>query len=425
MTSTNLLTSPEVRSLLNQCVHCGLCLPACPTYAIYHTEMDGPRGRIQLIQAAADGRIDTSGAFQEHIELCLGCRACETACPSGVHYGLLFETARAAIAEQQPQSGGERLLRRLTLHQLLPYRRRLRLMARLLRLYQGLGLSTLVRKGKFLPQGLQAMEALLPPLSGTNVDDRQPAPAMGEKRGDVALLLGCVQDALLGHVNAATVRVLQRNGYEVHFPAGQSCCGAAPLHVGEGELARTLARRNIDAFGQLNYMAIINNAGGCGATLKEYAHLLADDPTYAEKARAFVAKVQDISEFLAAYLHTPPTGAVNKRVTYVDSCHLRHGQRVVREPRQLLNAIPGLMLVELQRPDLCCGSAGVYNITQAETANQVLDTKLADIQQTEAEIIVTSNTGCHMQMLYGARKAGLNAEVVHLVELLDRSYQGG
>lgn len=424
MTTTS-LQSPEFSALLDQCVHCGLCLPACPTYALFHTEMDSPRGRIQLMRAAADGRIDTSGAFQEHIDLCLGCRACETACPSGVQYGKLFETTRAAIAESQPQSRSERFIRWVTLRQLLPHHGRLRALAQLLRLYQALGISAFVRKFNLLPKSMAAMEALLPPLTGPAVDYTQPAPAIGEKRGEVALLYGCVQDAFLSSVNAATVRVLQRNGYTVHFPHTQTCCGAAPLHIGEGQLARELARQNIDAFGAQAYVAILNNAGGCGATLREYAHLLADDPAYAAKARAFVAKLQDINEFLATHLHHPPQGAVAKRVTYVDSCHLRHGQKVIQEPRQLLKAIPGLTLVELQRPDMCCGSAGVYNIMQADTANQVLDAKLTDIQSTGAEIIVTANTGCHMQMIYGVRKAGIQAEVVHLVELLDRSYQAG
>lgn len=385
--------------------------------------MDSPRGRIQLMRAAADGRIDTSGAFQEHIELCLGCRACETACPSGVQYGLLFETARAAIEEAQPQSQSEQAIRWLALRQMLPHRKRLVAMAQLLRLYQAVGLSTLVRKLNFLPKSLQNMEALLPPITNSTIDYTKPAPAYGEKRGNVAFLIGCIQDAFLGEVNAATVRVLQRNGYEVHFPRTQTCCGAAALHIGEGDLTRDLARQNVDAYSDRDYVAIINNAGGCGATLKEYAHLLAEDPAYADRARAFVAKLQDVSEFLVNHLHNPPTGTVAKRVTYVDSCHLRHGQKVIKQPRQLIKAIPGITLVELQRPDMCCGSAGVYNIMQPETANQVLDAKMADIADTKAEIVVTSNTGCHMQIIYGVRKADVKAEVVHLVQLLDRAYQ--
>jgi glycolate oxidase iron-sulfur subunit len=422
MTPPPVLTKPEVRDLLNQCIHCGLCLPACPTYAVFHTEMDGPRGRIALIGAATDGRIGVDGVFREHLELCLGCRACETACPSGVHYGALFEVAREAIEQERTPGRGERFVRWLALRQLLPHRQRLRWLARGLWLYQRTGVQSLVRRWRVLPKSIRTMEALLPPLDAGYPDYGKPAPAVGQKRGEVAFLYGCVQDAFLARINAATVRVLQRNGYEVHFPQRQTCCGAAQLHTGEAELARELARRNIDACASRDYAAIISNAGGCGATLKQYAHLLHDDPGYADKAQQFVAKFQDISEFLAAHLHNPPTGELRLRATLVDSCHLRHGQRIVRQPRQLLQAIPGLMLVELQQPEMCCGSAGIYNIVQADTANQVLDAKMNDVAATNAEMVVTANTGCHMQMIYGVRKAGLRAEVVHLVELLDRSY---
>jgi glycolate oxidase iron-sulfur subunit len=335
---------------------------------------------------------------------------------------LLLEGARAALTAEQPQSRGERFVRWLALRQLLPRQGRLRLLARLLWLVQGLRIDRLAKRLGVIPQGLRGMADLLPPLKLNAVATDRPAPAIGAKRGDVAVLYGCVQDAFLSDVNAATVRVLQRNGYEVHFPQGQSCCGAAGLHMGEADTTKALARRNIDACGDRDYVAIISNAGGCGATLKEYGHLLADDPVYAAKAQAFVAKLRDIHEFLADHLHVPPTRPVAKRVTYVESCHLRHGQRVVKQPRQLLAAIPGLTFVELQQPDRCCGSAGVYNITQPTIANEVLDAKLADVQQTGAEIVVVSNTGCHMQLIYGVRKAGIGAEVIHLVELLDRAY---
>lgn len=419
------LTDPHLRDLMSQCIHCGLCLQACPTYNVFHTEMDSPRGRIALINAAADGRIGVDGPFQAHLDLCLGCRACETACPSGVQYGTLLEAARVAINENSPPSRLERIARRISLAELLPKRRRLRLLARLMRVYQASGLQWLVRRAKLLPDGLAGMEALLPPLVTDYPDYSRPAPAVGKKRGEVAFLVGCVQDAFLSNVNAASVRVLQRNGYEVHFPPTQTCCGAAPLHIGEQALAQELAQRNIDACLDRDYVAIISNAGGCGATLKEYAHLLADDPLFAERAKQFTAKVRDISEFLAEHLHNPPTGRIEQRVTYVDSCHLRHAQKVVAQPRKLLQAIPGLELVELRQPDMCCGSAGVYNIMQPETANQVLDNKLADVADTQAATVVTTNTGCHMQMIYGVNKAGIAAEVVHLVELLDRSYFKG
>jgi glycolate oxidase iron-sulfur subunit len=416
------LNNNHIRDLMGQCIHCGLCLSACPTYSVFHTEMDSPRGRIALINAAADGRIDLDGPFEEHIELCLGCRACETACPSGVQYGLLYEAARTAIEESRTPSRFERAARWLGLRQLMPHQGRLRLLARTMKLYQVTGVQRTVRSLNILPKGMKNMEALLPPLPDSYPDYSQPAPAIGEKRGEVAFLYGCVQDAFLSGVNAASVRVLQRNGYEVHFPQAQTCCGAAQLHSGEHDLAQELARRNIDACRGRDYVAIISNAGGCGATLKQYEHLLADDPLYGPRAKAFGEKLQDISEFLADHLHNPPTGRVEARVTYVDSCHLRHGQKIVKQPRQLIQAIPGVELIELNQPDMCCGSAGIYNIGHPATSNQILDAKMVDVAQTHATTVVTANTGCHMQMIYGVRKANVPAEVIHLVELLDRSY---
>ncbi len=416
------LTDPNYQRLLQQCVHCGLCLPACPTYAVFGTEMDAPRGRIALMRVASQGRIGLDGAFEEHISLCLSCRACETACPSGVQYGTLVETARIAIEKARTPGRFERLVRWLSLRKMLPNIRSLRLLARVMRVYQVVGLQQLVHRLHFLPKRLQTMEALLPPLTTDYMDYRRVAPAIGPKHGTVAFFHGCVQEAFLSEINKATVRVLQRNGYEVHFPQAQTCCGAAPLHLGEEDIARDLARRNVDVFASDEYDAIINNAGGCGATLKEYAHLLRDDAAYAEKVDRFVAKVKDVSEFLADHLHNPPQGKVNVRATYADSCHLRHAQKVVRQPRSLLQAIPGLELVELKRPDQCCGSAGVYNIVQIDAAQAVLDNKMADIAATSADTIVTTNTGCYMQLLYGVRRAGLKARVVHLVELLDQSY---
>jgi glycolate oxidase iron-sulfur subunit len=310
------------------------------------------------------------------------------------------------------------------LRQTMPHVGRLKAMARLMWLYQVSGLQKLVRRLNILPGPLKAAEAILPPITPRYRDYNRPAPALGEQRGKVAFFIGCIQEAFLASVNEATIRVLQRNGFAVHFPAGQTCCGAAQLHIGEEALARDLARKNIDAFLAGDYDAIIINAGGCGATLKdEYVGLFHDDPIYAEKARAFGAKVRDISEFLLERLRERPTGEIRLRATYSDSCHLRHAQKVVKQPRALLRLIPGLELVELRLPDRCCGSAGVYNIVHWETAGQVLDAKMADIAATGAEVIVTTNTGCHMQLIAGARKASLNAKVMHLVELLELSYE--
>lgn len=418
-TAPRALTSTEVASRLSQCIHCGLCLPACPTYAIERTEMDSPRGRIALMRAASAGRVEIGGAFEKHIDRCLGCRACEPACPSGVEYGALLTSAREAIRTDRDHSRGERFVRWLGLRQLLPHRARLRGLATLTRGLDKVGLLGFAGRSSWLPDPLRQTARLFPSAGGS-APKQQVLPAEGEKRGRVAFFRGCVQDAFLGRVNTATVRVLQRNGFEVHLPGGQTCCGAAAHHLGESELAKSLARRNLDAFAPTRFDAIINNAGGCGAMLGELAELFDSDT--ADAARAFEAASQDISQFLANNLHRPPRGALDITVTYADSCHLRHAQGVVDAPRELLRVIPGVELRELARPDTCCGSAGVYNLTQPEIAEKLLADKLADIRQTQADVVVVTNTGCHLQLLHGVRQLGLDIEVVHLVELLERSY---
>lgn len=416
------MNTPQFRHALDQCIHCGMCLQNCPTYVVLGKEADSPRGRIQLMRAVSDGRIPLDGAFREHLDLCLSCLSCQTACPSGVQYGTLIDTVRLTLAETYTPGRVERFVRWFGLQQFMPYLGRLRFAAKLFRLYQLVGLQKLVRAIDLLPKNLKAMEAILPPLPANHFDYSKPAPAVGEKRGTVAFFYGCLQDAFLGDVNKATIRVLQRNGFEVHFPQSQTCCGAAHEHTGDANGARVLARKNIDAFAAGKYDAIINNAGGCGAMLKEYAHLLADDPAYAEQAQRFVDQIQDISEFLATHLTRAPRGCINARVTYSDSCHLRNKQRVVKQPRELLRQIPGVEVIEMQSPDRCCGSAGVYNLMQVDAANEILDLRMQDIAATNADIIVTTNTGCHLQLIYGARKAKLNARVMHLIELLDEAY---
>ncbi len=417
----NRLTDPRFVSGTQKCVHCGLCLPACPTYQVFHTEMDAPRGRIALMIAAAEGRIPLEGALERHLSLCLGCRACETACPSGVPYGFLLETARLAIEEARQPSLLERLVRHLALHELLPHLGRLRLLARLTRAAQRTGALKLADALPERWHRFKVMAELLPPPAAAPFTRFAVYPAHGKPRGRVAFFTGCVQEALLPHVNAATVRLLQRNGYEVHVVPEQTCCGAVAYHLGDEATARQLARRNVAAFAG-EYDAVVNNAGGCGAMLKEYALLLADDPTWADAARRFAERVRDITEFLADHLHVSPTGSVSGRVTYVDSCHLRHAQRVADQPRQLLRRIPGLELVELNHPDHCCGSAGVYNIVHSDTAEAILDAKMADVAQTRANFVATTNTGCYFQLWHGVQRWKLNARVVHVVELLDMAY---
>jgi len=426
------LTTPEFKQMIQQCIHCGLCLEACPTYSIFGTEMDAPRGRIAMMHAASAGRIGLTDSFQDHINLCLACRACETACPSGVQYGSLVEVTRTTIENQRSPGFFERLLRWLSLRQMLPRVGRLRLVARLIRFYQVSGFQRLLHNLNLLPSRLKLMDNLLPAISTNYPNYRNPAPPLGTIRGRVAFFHGCVQDAFLARVNNASIRVLQRNGFEVHFPKHQTCCGAAHMHLGEQALAEDLARRNIDAFfddkdqkngdNESGFTAIINNAGGCGTTLKEYAHLLHDDPDYSDKARYFVAEVQDINEFLDKHLIVKPQGELQLRATYADSCHLRHAQKIIQQPRNLLESIPGLQLVELDKPDRCCGSAGVYNILQPETASAILDEKMNDIAATGADTIVTTNAGCYFQLLHGVKQSRSSARVVHLVELLEESY---
>lgn len=418
-------TSNDFSSLVNQCVHCGLCLQTCPTYRLFGLEMDSPRGRISLIRAAASGRLDVAdiqGGFALHIDLCLACRACETACPSGVQYGRLIEPAKALINFYHKPGPGEILLRWVGLKHLLPHPRRLKLLAAVLRIYQVSGLQWFVRKLNFLPPNLKIMEGLIPPAIG-RVRGR-PSIDRSNHRARVFLFTGCIQEGFLGGINQATRNVLERNGFEVIIPEGQTCCGAAYTHLGEINQARELARRNIDAFlSQPSFEAIISNAGGCGLALKEYPHLLANDPNYYQKAIEFSKKVVDISEFLMENLSQKPTKCITTKAVYVDSCHLRHGQKVIDQPRRLISFVPGLELVELEQPDQCCGSAGVYNIAHPETANAILQSKMEDIFACEPELIITANTGCHLQMIMGVHQFKRKARVVHIMELLDMAYE--
>jgi glycolate oxidase iron-sulfur subunit len=401
-------------------MHCGICLPQCPTYRVLGQEMDSPRGRVYLMRAATEGRIGLTENFLLHMDRCLGCRACETACPAGVPFGRLIEETRGQIERRAPRPLGRRLLGRLLLG-VFPDRRRLARVLVLGGLYQRSGLQRLVRGSGLLRRfpRLSAMEHLLPALPARPAD-RPPAetfPVDGSPRGTVALLEGCVQALLFPEVNRATVTLLARAGYRVVVPGGQGCCGALHLHWGDRAGGRALARRNVAAFADADW--IVTNAAGCGTALRDYGHLLGEDP----RALALAARVRDVTELLAEHL-PGPRRPLDLTVTYHEPCHLAHGQRVREAPRTLLRGIPGLRLVELSESDLCCGSAGIYNLMEPEIAGQLLTRKLDRIAATGAEVVATGNPGCLLQLRRGLVDRGLAVRAHHPVELLAWSVEG-
>ena len=414
---------------LNRCVRCGYCLCECPTYLELGLETESPRGRIHLIRSLTEGRLPASATLLSHLDLCVQCRACEPACPSGVPFGRIMERGRALVMQQTESTPRSWRLRARLASLLLPHPGRLRFVARLLRIYQLSGMQKLVRSTHLLkrfPWHLHDMEQLLPPLPAGTL---RVAPVVEpthhtDQPRRVALLLGCVTPVLYPNLHEATVRVLARNGCQVLVPPEQTCCGALHIHAGDLEAARRLARRNIDVFLSLGVEAVLSNAGGCGAILKEYGQLLKDDPKYADKAAAFSLLVKDINEFLVALPFDPQMGRVNGRVTYQDSCHLAHAQGVKQQPRAILQAIPGLQFVEMAHADRCCGSGGVYNMTQPEMSGRLLKEKMEDVAATKATIVAAANTGCMMQLEAGLRQFGPNlGQVAHVVELLDEAYR--
>ena len=415
-----LLDKPQTADL-DRCVHCGLCLNACPTYRELRVEMDSPRGRIyQMAQVAAGAPITQT--YRDHIDLCLACRGCETACPSGVQYGHLVEAARAEIESKTSRPWLERFTRWLVFRKLLPSRANLEIAGALLHLYQSGPLS---RLSAFLPKRIRELDALAPPIETPFFYGYygKTLPAEGARRYRVALLGGCIANLSFARLNEATVRVLQKNGCEVSIPAAQSCCGALQMHAGVRDQARALARRNIDALLDGGFDAIISNAAGCGSTLKEYAELLAHDPEYAEKAHRFASLVKDVNEFLASIDLVKPARALPITVTYQDSCHLAHGQKVRSAPRKLLEAIPGLEFREMALSDLCCGSAGIYNVVHTGMSMSILAKKMQHVNATQAAVIATANPGCMLQLRAGVQKHGTGQRVAHVVELLDEAYR--
>lgn len=412
---------------VNQCVHCGLCLAYCPTFSELGTEMDSPRGRIFMIKALAEGRMTLTDPTVEHLSLCLDCRACETVCPAGVPYGRLIEAAKAEIERRRPGGTLRRAFRWLNFGMLLGKPAALRAAAVGLRIYQASGLQSLVRRRglvKLLPGTLPAWEALLPTLP--RAADRAPLPALiaaeGERRGRVAMLTGCVQSVVFGAHNRATARILARNGWEVVVPRTQGCCGALNAHGGDHARALEMAMKTIAVFETARADAVVVNTSGCGAHMKAYGALLAADPAWAERARRFSATVRDISELLATAPLRGPLRPVRMTVTYHDPCHVVHGQKIRKEPRALLAQVPGLTLVDLPESDWCCGSAGIYNLTQPEMAARLLARKVGHVESTGAQAVVTANPGCILQIQQGLRERGRDVAVLHLVEILDNAY---
>lgn len=409
---------------LEKCTHCGLCLNQCPTYRVLGVEMDSPRGRIYQMNAVAQGRIKITPEFALHINQCLDCRACVTACPAGVPFGSLVEKARGQIERALPRPRWQRWARQWIFAHLFPYPERLRLMAVALRLYQRSGASRIFRwlgRQGLVPQALVHAESQAPmmPRRFFTLEEAPHTPAHGPQRARVALFIGCIMPLAYADTVRATIRVLARNGCAVDVPRDQRCCGALHIHAGERELARRLARRNMAAFADAE--VVIVNAAGCGAALKEYPELF-EDPVKRAQAQAFAAKVKDVTEFLAALPLVPPAGRIAARVTYQDACHLAHAQGIRSQPRQLLHKIQGLELIEMRDPDRCCGSAGIYNLIHPELSQRVLAEKLEAIRAVKPDFVVSANPGCMLQIEAGLRDAGDGIRVIHIVDLLDRAY---
>jgi glycolate oxidase iron-sulfur subunit len=415
---------PPEQALIDDCVHCGFCLPSCPTYVLWGEEMDSPRGRIYLMEIGLQGET-MNDEMVRHFDLCLGCMACVTACPSGVQYGKLIESTRQQVERRHPRSRRDRAYRRL-IFGLFPYPRRLRLLRGPLRLYQQSRLGGLLRRAGLLdrlPRRMSAMEGLLPTLR------RVPAvpeltPAAGPHRRRVGMLTGCVQRVFFPDVNAATARVLAADGCEVVAPAGQGCCGALSLHAGREAEAQAFARAAIETFEAAGVDQVVVNAAGCGSAMKEYPHLLRDDPAFAERAAAFSAKVRDLSELLVELGPVAERHPLPITVAWHDACHLGHAQGIRAQPRAALRAIPDLELREIAEAEICCGSAGIYNLVEPEPAAELGDRKAAAVLDTGADLLVTSNPGCLMQLRTALERRGRRLAMAHVAEVLDAAVRG-
>ncbi|MGD0395138.1 MAG: glycolate oxidase subunit GlcF [Acidimicrobiales bacterium] len=421
---------PPANDLVNECVHCGFCLSNCPTYALWGEEMDSPRGRIYLMKLGLEGQVRLDATFVNHMDNCLGCMACMTACPSGVKYDKLIEATRAQIERNFPRPAPDGILRRM-IFDIFPRPDRMRLLLGPLRLYQRSGLQSLMRRSglfKLLPASLRAMENLTPAAppkgqtKGAALAER--VDAQGEPRLRVGLLLGCVQSVFFPEVNAATARVLAAEGCEVIIPREQGCCGALMIHAGEEKASLEYARRTIDVFERAQVDTIVINAAGCGSNMKDYGYLLRDDAKYGERARAFSAKCRDISEVLAGLTPRAPRHPLPLKVAYHDACHLQHAQGLRAQPRTVLGQIPELQILETAEAALCCGSAGIYNLVRPGPAQELGERKVRHVLATAPDIVASGNPGCLIQLRSGLRLAGNQVPVVHMVEVVDASIRG-
>lgn len=408
------------------CVHCGMCLEACPTYEQTGQEQHSPRGRVHLIKSVAEGKLVVDEDFADPVFVCLDCRACTTACPADVDVGGLIEEARGQVRQAMPLTGWKGTASRAILEGLFPHQNRLHSLGSLLKFYQKSGLQKVVRKIgliNVMPKHLVEMESIMPEISTPvqkKYKNQDVIMAKGETKNEVAMLTGCIMDVMFSDINEATINVLTRNGNDVRIPKNQTCCGALHVHAGDRETGRKLAKQNIEAFKDAE--TIIVNAAGCGCMLKEYAELFREEPEWHEKAEEFSKKVEDISKYLYDTGYEKPKAELNTRITYHDACHLAHGQGVREEPRDLLINIPGVEMVHMPNADRCCGSAGVYNITNPEMAGAVLESKMSNVPD-DVEMISMGNPGCMLQMAIGVEKYGRNQKIVHTVQLLDWAYQ--
>jgi len=421
----------RARDPIDDCVHCGFCLPHCPTYRLWGEEMDSPRGRIYLMRGLRDGDLPAKpigDSVAQHFDRCLGCMACVPACPSGVRYDTLIERTRAQLERARPRTLGDRLFRGL-LFSLLPYPHRLRLLGVVLWLYARSGLQALVRRSgllRRLPPRLAQLEALAPDLRLGDLLARLPshAPAQGEPRARVGMISGCVQRVFFPRVNQATIRVLAAEGCDVHVPDGQGCCGALSMHAGREDEAKSLARALIDEFDRRPVDLIAINAAGCGSHLKSYGTLLAEEPAWAERARAFAGKVRDVNELLAAMPARATRHPLSVRVAYHDACHLANAQGIRAQPRALLRSIPGLELCEIPDGDQCCGSAGTYNLTEPQAADAIGARKADNVVSTGAQVLAAANAGCTLQIQKMLRARGATMPAAHPIEILDAAIRG-